>query len=59
MKQPKKLTREQKEAVAAYDLKTEQWMFLESISECYIKIIQKETNKIKIIDKYVRKVHKK
>ena len=58
MKQPKKLTRDQKLAVEAYGLQTEQWMFLADVTECYIKIIHKENKKVRIIDKYARKVRK-
>lgn len=59
MKQPKKLTRELKEAVAAYGLAVEQWSFLGEVTECYVKIIHKRTNQIRIIDKYARKVQKR
>ena len=58
MKQPTRLTREQKLAVAAYDLQAEQWMYLADVTECYIKIIHKENKQIRIIDKYARKVRK-
>ena len=50
MKQPKKLTKEQKQAVSAYHLNAKNWMLLEEIGE-YLKIINKDTGKTKIIDR--------
>lgn len=50
MKQPKKLTREQKKAVSAYNLNPKNWMVLEELGE-YLKLINKETGKTKIIDR--------
>ena len=41
MKQPKKLTRELKEAVAAYGLAVEQWSFLRIIDK-YARKVQKK-----------------
>lgn len=52
MKQPKKLTREQKIAVSAAGLSTENWMLVEQ-SEFYLKIIHKSSGKIRRIDRYV------
>lgn len=52
MKQPKKLTRAQKEAVSAYHLSVDDWMHLEDVGDSYIKIINKKTGKVKIIDKH-------
>lgn len=53
MKQPKKLTREQKEAVSASYLNTNEWMLVEE-TEFYLKLINKFTNKRKIVDKFKR-----
>ncbi len=53
MKQPKKLTREQKEAVSASYLNTNEWMLVEE-TEFYLKLINKVTNKRKIVDKFKR-----
>lgn len=58
MKQPKKLTREQKIAVSAYNLNPKNWMFVEELGS-YIKIIHKDTGKTKLIDKYVKGVSKR
>lgn len=54
MKQPKALTRNQKEAVSAYNLNPKDWAYVEDISEMYIKIINKDTGKVKLIDKYAK-----
>lgn len=51
MKQPKKLTREQKCCVAAHYLNPKDWMFVEE-TEFYYKIINKKTGAIKSIDKF-------
>lgn len=53
MKQPKKLTRQMKEAVTAYKLDADKWMLLKD-GDTYVTIIHKETNKTKIIDKFAR-----
>ena len=42
MKQPKKLTREQKEACSAHHLNAEHWLLVEE-TEFYLKLINKET----------------
>lgn len=55
MKQPSKLTRNQKECVSAHHLNAKEWAFVEEVGS-YLKIINKRTGKIKLIDKYVRKV---
>lgn len=52
MKQPKKLTRKQKEAVLAYGYNPDNWMLVEEM-EFYIKIIHKESKRIKMIDKFL------
>lgn len=53
MKQPKKLTRQLKEAVTAYGLNAENWMLLKD-GETYITIIHKVSRKTRIIDKFAR-----
>lgn len=53
MKQPKKLTRSQKEAVSAAHLNASEWMLVEE-TEFYLKLINKSTNKRKIVDKFKR-----
>lgn len=50
MKRPKRLTLEQKKAVSAYHLNPKNWMVLEELGE-YIKLINKETGKTRIIDR--------
>ena len=57
MKQPKKLTREQKQLVTANNLNPKNWMFVDDLGS-YIKIINKETNHIKMITKFPRKEKK-
>lgn len=51
MKQPKKLTREQKQAVSAAGLISENWQLIEQ-TEFYLKIINKTSGKIRRIDRY-------
>lgn len=51
MKQPKKLTREQKFAVSAAGLNAENWMLSEQ-TEFYLKIIHKTSGKTRRIDRY-------
>lgn len=51
MKNPKRLTREQKIAVSAAGLNAENWMLVEQ-SEFYPKIIHKISGKIRRIDRY-------
>lgn len=53
MKQPKRLTRLQKEAVSAAYLNASEWMLVEE-TEFYLKIIGKTTKKRKIVDKFKR-----
>ena len=52
MKQPKKLTRSQKECLSAHHLNTENWMLVEE-TEFYLKIINKQTGVKKMIDKFI------
>lgn len=51
MKQPKALTREQKEIVTKNALIANQWMLVEDLGS-YLKIIHKDSGKIRIVDKY-------
>lgn len=53
MKQPKKLTRQLKEAVTVYGLNADNWMLLKD-GEAYVAIIHKVSGKTKIIDEFVR-----
>ena len=50
MKQPKRLTREQKEAVAASRLNPNNWM-LAGETEFYLKVIHKESGIIRSVVK--------
>lgn len=51
MKQPKKLTRNQKECLSAHHLNAENWMLVEE-TEFYLKIINKQTGARKTVDKF-------
>ena len=53
MKQPKKLKRDYKIAVSAYNLNPDNWMLLKD-GDVYITIVNKKTKKTRIIDKYAR-----
>lgn len=53
MKQAKKLTYEMKLAVSAYDLNPDNWALLKD-GDVYITIINKTTQKTRIIDKLAR-----
>lgn len=53
MKQPKKLTRQLKEAVATYGFNTDNWMLLKD-GGSYVAIIHKASGKTRIIDKFSR-----
>ena len=55
MKQPKKLIREYKEAVAAYGLNPQNWM-IQKDGDTYITIVHKLTSTTRVIDKYARAV---
>lgn len=52
MKQPKKLTREQKQSVSAAGLSPDSWALVEQ-TEFYLKIINKISGKIRRVDRYV------
>lgn len=54
MKNPKKLTRDQKEIVSAHNLNARNWSLVEE-TDFYLKIINKESGKIRMIDKFRRK----
>lgn len=51
MKQPKKLTREQKIAVSAHGLNPDNWM-LEKETEFYLHIIHKKARIRRTVDRY-------
>lgn len=51
MKNPKRLTREQKMAVSAAGLNAGNWMLVEQ-TEFYLKVIHKISGKTKRIDRY-------
>lgn len=53
MKQPKKLTREQKEALTASHLNAKEWMLIEE-TDFYLKVVNKETGQRKSVDKFRR-----
>lgn len=53
MKQPKALTREQKIIVSSHYMSVREWMLVEEM-EFYLKLINKQTGKTKIIDKFER-----
>ena len=57
MKQPKALTRIQKECVSAHHLNADNWMLVEE-TEFYYKIINKESGKTKMVDKFRREKRK-
>lgn len=54
MKQPKKLTYEQKRCLSAHYLNWKDWMLVEE-TELYYKIVNKKTGAIKSVDKFARK----
>lgn len=51
MKQPKRLTCEQKRCLSAHSLNWKDWMFVEETEFCY-RIINKKTGAIKSVDKF-------
>lgn len=53
MKQPKKLKRDYKIAVSAYGLNPDRYMLLKD-GDTYITIIEKDSGKTKMIDKYAK-----
>lgn len=54
MKQPSRLTRRQKECLTAHHLNSQDWMLIEE-TDFYLKIINKQTEKRKSVDKFIRK----
>lgn len=57
MKQPKRLTCEQKRCLSAHSLNWKDWMFVEETEFCY-RIINKKTGAIKSVDKFRREAVK-
>lgn len=55
MKRGKRLTRQQKEIVSAHGLVANNWMFVEEVTESHIKVINKASGRIKILDIYRKK----
>ena len=53
MKKNKKWTREQKECLSAHYLSIKHWSLLEE-TEFYLKIINNETKRTKMVDKFIR-----
>ena len=51
MKQPKRLTRQQKQIVTANGLNASNWMLAEE-TDFYLKLINKETGKKRAVDKF-------
>lgn len=51
MKQPKKLTREQKQIISKRGLNASEYMFLQ-YTDCGFEIIHKETSSKKTVNKY-------
>ena len=55
MKQAKKLSRSNKEIVTNNNLNSDQWMLVDEM-EFYLKIINKETSKTKMVTKFPKKL---
>lgn len=53
MKQPRRLTLNEKKAVSAYGLDPDDWM-LQKDGDPYITIVHKKEGYLKFIDKYAR-----
>lgn len=53
MKQPKRLTKRQKECLSAYHLRADNWMLVEE-TEFYLKVIHKVSGKRRTLDKFRR-----
>lgn len=53
------LTRNEKEAMVAYDLPWKDYLFLENISESYFVAVHKDTGRRKVIDRYARPKRKR
>lgn len=54
MKQPKKLTRNQKEIVLSHGKNPDKWMLVEE-TEFYLKLIHKDTQRIERVDNFKRR----
>mgnify|MGYP003291089300 FL=1 len=54
MKQPKKLTRDQKSILVAHQLNPADYRFVGQINESYIKVINIHTGIMKTVDVYKR-----
>lgn len=54
MKQPKRLTRKQKECLSAQDLNWREWLLLEETEFSY-RLVHKVTGRIKRVDKFVKR----
>lgn len=54
MKQPKKLTRDQKSILVAHQLNPADYRFVAQINESYIKVINVHTGIMKTVDVYKR-----
>ncbi len=53
MKQPKRLTRDQKMCLSAHYLNPDNWMLVEE-TEFYLKIINKNDKTRRFVDKFLR-----
>lgn len=53
MKQPKKLTRDQKVCLSAHSLNWKEWMLIEE-TEFHYRIINKNSRVVKSVDKFKR-----
>ena len=53
MKQPKKLTLSQKKCLMAHKLNPQMWMLVEE-TEFFYRIIHKEKNTFKMVDKFTK-----
>lgn len=58
MKQPKKLTRNQKECLSSHGLNCDDWMLV-SETDFYYRVIHKKTGQIKFVDKFYKKRRQK
>lgn len=58
MKQPKKLTRQQKECLSAHHLNADNWALVEE-TDFYLKIINKQTGARKSVGKFRREVKRR
>ena len=58
MKQPKRLTRKQKECLTAHCLNWNDWMLVEETDFCY-RVINKKTGAVKSVDKFRRRSRKR